>query len=340
MPEASAPIQTDLSDRPFADTPFTPSSAAGGRVPPVRKRQRFPHHVVVFLAPATLIYTLFMIYPLLDSIRLSLYTSDGGTGTVFTGLSNYAKIMLDPQWSEGFWNALANNFLFFCIHMFVQNPIGIMLAALLSLPKLRMRNTYRTLIFMPTMLSVVVIGFIWQLILSPLWGVSETLLYHIGLVDWFQPWLGQENTALVTLSLISVWQFVGIPMMLIYAAMLNIPDDIVEGAVIDGANHWQVFWHIKLPLILPTVAMVSILTFVANFNAFDLIYAVKGALAGPNFATDIMGTYFYRTFFGFQLQLGDPTMGATVATLMFFVILLGVLFYLFILQRRIRRYAL
>ena len=193
---------------------------------------------------------------------------------------------------------------------------------------------------MPTMLSVVIIGFVWQLILSPLWGVSETLLDYVGLVDWFQPWLGQEATALVTLSLISVWQFVGIPLMLIYAALLNIPEDLTEAAVIDGANHWRVFWYIKLPLIVPTIAMVSILTFVANFNAFDLIYAVKGALAGPNFTTDIMGTLFYRTFFGFQLQIGSPTMGATVATLMFLIILVGVLFYLFMIQRRLQRYTL
>jgi len=281
-----------------------------------------------------------MIYPLLDSIRLSLYSTDGSGTFSFAGLANYIALVTDPQWSEPFWNALLNNFKFFCVHMFVQNPIGIMLAALLSLPKLTGRTTYRTLIFIPTMLSVVIIGFIWQLILSPLWGVSETLLSFVGLTDWFQPWLGQEGTTLVTLSLISVWQFVGIPMMLIYAAMLNIPHDLVEGAIIDGATHWEIFWHIKLPLILPTIAMVSILTFVANFNAFDLIYAVKGALAGPNFSSDIMGTLFYRTFFGFQLQLGNPTMGATIATMMFMVILLGVLLYLFILQRKLRRYAL
>ena len=304
------------------------------------KLTRFPHHVIVFLAPATIIYTMFMVYPLLDSIRLSLYSTDGTGAFHFTGLSNYIALMTNPEWSNAFWNALKNNFQFFCVHMLVQNPIGIMLAALLSLPKLAGRRTYRTLIFMPTMLSVVIIGFIWQLILSPLWGVSESLLSFIGLVDWFQPWLGQEGTALLTLSLISVWQFVGIPMMLIYAAMLNIPEDLTEGAIIDGATHWEIFWHIKLPLILPTIAMVSILTFVANFNAFDLIYSVKGALAGPNFSTDIMGTLFYRTFFGFQLQLGNPTMGATVATMMFGVILVGVLFYLFILQRKLRRYAL
>ena len=128
-------------------------------------------------------------------------------------------------------------------------------------------------------------------------------------------------------------------MMLIYAALLNIPDDLIDAATVDGANQWHVFWCVKLPLILPTLGIVSILTFVGNFNAFDLIYAMKGALAGPNFSTDILGTFFYRTFFGYQLQLGNPTMGATVATMMFLIILIGVLIYLFGVQRRLQRTA-
>ena len=98
-------------------------------------------------------------------------------------------------------------------------------------------------------------------------------------------------------------------MMLIYAALLNIPDELVDAARVDGLGHFRIFLHIKLPLVLPTIGMVSILTFVGNFNAFDLIYSVKGALAGPNFASDILGTFFYRTFFGNQLQLGDPDHG-------------------------------
>jgi raffinose/stachyose/melibiose transport system permease protein len=189
------------------------------------------------------------------------------------------------------------------------------------------------------MLSVVIIGFIWQLILSPLWGIAKGFLNVFGLGGFFAPWLGLEGTALVTISLISVWQFVGIPMMLIYAALLNIPDDLVEAATVEGANQWHVFWFIKLPLILPTLGVVSILTFVGNFNAFDLIYTVKGALSGPNFATDILGTFFYRTFFGYQLQPGSPTMGATVATMMLLIILAGVLLYLFGVQRRLQRHA-
>ncbi len=308
---------------------------------PVRRRRKpFPYHIVVFLAPASLIYSLFMVYPLADSLRLSLFGPVEGGGEVFVGIANYVTLLSDPLWSDRFWGALKNNFVFFVIHMLVQNPIGLLLAALLSSRVLFARNAYRTLIFVPTMLSVVIIGFVWQLILSPLWGVAETMMGWVWLDSLFAPWLGLDGTALITLALISVWQFVGIPMMLIYAALLNIPDDLIDAATVDGANQYDVFWRIKLPLIWPTIGIVSILTFVGNFNAFDLIYAVKGALAGPNFATDIMGTLFYRTFFGYQLQLGNPTMGATVATLMFLIILVGVMIYFFIVQRRLQRYEL
>ena len=150
------------------------------------------------------------------------------------------------------------------------------------------------------------------------------MLDAVGLKSLFAPWLGQEETALTTLALISVWQFVGIPMMLIYAALLSIPDEVIEAAEMDGITGWSQFWKIKLPLILPAIGIISILTFVGNFNAFDLIYVTQGALAGPNFATDILGTFLYRTFFGFQLQIGDPHMGATIATAMFLIILVGV----------------
>jgi raffinose/stachyose/melibiose transport system permease protein len=302
-------------------------------------RGRFLGLLALFLGPAVAIYTLLSIYPLIATMGLSTYTTDSSGAYHFLGFANFGTLLLDPDWSVHFWNAAKNNLIFFIVHMLVQNPIGIVLAGLLSLPGLKLKGLYRTLIFLPTMLSVVIVGFSWNLILSPLWGVAEGALKAVGLGSLFAPWLGLPSTALVTLALISVWQFVGIPLMLIYAALLNIPDELVDAARVDGLGQFRIFWHIKLPLVLPTIGLISVLTFVGNFNAFDLIYSVKGALAGPNFASDILGTYFYRTFFGNQLQLGNPTMGATVATVMFFIILVGVCLYLFIVQRRLRRYA-
>lgn len=294
-------------------------------------------HIAVFLAPAVLIYTAVMILPLFGTLNLALFTK-GADGMVFAGLENFRTLFGDPRWSEAFWNALRNNLWFFVIHMLVQNPVGIALAALLSSPRLRMAAAYRTAIFIPTILSFVIVGFVWKLILSPIWGIAPGMLDAVGLKSLFAPWLGKEEYALTTLALISVWQFVGIPMMLIYAALLSIPDEVLEAAEMDGITGWSQFWKIKLPLILPSIGIISILTFVGNFNAFDLIYVSQGALAGPNFATDILGTFLYRTFFGFQLQLGDPHMGAAIATAMFAIILVGVCIYLFGIQTRLRRY--
>ncbi len=302
---------------------------------PIRRPWRW--HILVFLAPALLVYSALMIVPLAETLRLSLFTSKEQIVS-FVGFDNFATLFGDPRWSKSFWNALWNNTYFFLIHMLVQNPLGICLAALLSVPRLRGRSFYRTAFFMPTMLSFVVVGFVWKLILSPIWGVTPSILAAIGLRSLFGPWLGQEEAALTALSLISVWQYVGVPMMLIYAALLSIPDEVIEAAECDGVVGFSQFWKIKLPLILPAIGLVSILTFVGNFNAFDLIYVSQGALAGPNFSTDILGTFLYRTFFGHQLQLGDPHMGATIATVMFFIILAVVAFYLLVIQRRMRRY--
>jgi raffinose/stachyose/melibiose transport system permease protein len=297
------------------------------------KRRRFPTHILVFLAPAVVIYTAFMIYPLCDSVWLSLNSKAAGGGQMFVGIQNYLTLITQEQWSKPFWNAVRNNFLFFAIHMVAQNPIGLFLAVLLARP-IRGSSIYRTIIFTPTILSVVIVGFVWKLILNPAWGISRTILSTVGLGGWDNPWLGLESTALPTLALMSVWQNVGIPMMLFLAALIRIPDDLTEAAKVDGASGWTIFWRIQFPLLLPTVGLVAVLTFVGNFNAFDLIYATQGALAPPNFASDILGTFFFRTFFGYQLQPADPFMGATVAGMMLLIILIGVLIYLFGWQRR------
>lgn len=295
-------------------------------------------HIAVFLAPAVAVYTALMIIPLFGTLAQSLFNQDAAGARVFVGLANFARLFGEALWSDAFWNALGNNFWFFVIHMLVQNPIGIALAALLSSPRLRMAAFYRTAIFVPTILSFVIVGFVWKLILSPIWGIAPGMLDAVGLKSLFAPWLGKEEYALTALALVSVWQFVGIPMMLIYAALLSIPDEVLEAAEMDGITGWSQFWKIKLPLILPAIGIISILTFVGNFNAFDLIYVAQGALAGPDFATDILGTFLYRTFFGFQLQIGDPYMGSAIAAAMFGIILVGVCLYLFGIQTRLRRY--
>ncbi len=303
-------------------------------------KKTFPWHILVFLAPAFIIYTLFSAYPLIDTLRLSFFAEDITGNRTFNGIENYFTIFTSEHFSEGFWRAVWNNTKFFLVNMLIQNPIALLLAALLSTANLRGAKTYRTLIFLPTLLSVVIIGFVWKLILSPLWGVSETMMSWVGLEQYFDAWLGLESSALFTTSLISVWQWVGMPMMLIYAALLSIPEEVVDAAYVDGASPVRIFFEIKLPLIYPTLGLVTILTFVGNFNAWDLMYTLYGSGGGPGQSVDILGTYFYRTFFGYAGQAGSATLGSTIASLMFLVILIGVGIYFYFVQRRLTRFEL
>ena len=301
-------------------------------------RKPFPWHLVVFIAPALIIYVIVMVIPLLDSLTLSFFTEDpnNARNTIFVGIQNYKYLFTDKYYAPIFWGAFKNNIVFFLIHMLVQNPIGLLLASVLCKGG-KIRNFFRTVLFIPTILSFVLVGFVWKLILSPVWGVSKTILNIFGLGGLFRPWLGLEETALITCSLISVWQYIGTPMILFYTALIAIPDELMEAAYVDGANAWQIFWRVKFPLILPTVGLVAMMTFVGNFNAFDLIYTMQGALAGPNLSTDIMGTLFYRTFFGQQQQMPNQTLGATIAAMQFIIILMGVVIYM-IWQKRTTTY--
>src|ERR1700756_4069841 len=130
----------------------------------MRKGGSIPAHILVFLTPAVLIYTVFMIYPFCDSLWLSLNNKASSGGQIFVGIQNYLTLFSQERWSAPFWNALRNNVVFFVIHMVVQNPIGLLLAALLA-SRIRGSAIYRTIIFTPTILSVVIIGVVWKLIL-------------------------------------------------------------------------------------------------------------------------------------------------------------------------------
>ena len=196
---------------------------------------RFRWHIVVFLAPAVLVYTAVMIFPLFNTLRLAPLQRGGEYPRVCRAPTISRLCLAIRSGPEQFWNALGNNFWFFCIHMLVQNPIGIALAALLSHPRLRFAALYRSAIFIPTILSFVIVGFAWKLILSPIWGQSPPrCLMRSGSNSSSPHGWARRNMPSPALSLVSVWQFVGIPMMLIYAALLSIPEEILEAGEIDG----------------------------------------------------------------------------------------------------------
>ncbi|MDR1443790.1 MAG: sugar ABC transporter permease [Treponema sp.] len=278
-----------------------------------------------YLSPALIFYVVFMAWPLLNSLWLSLYTGSAGIGRRFVGFENFIRLFTVQQYSERYWSAFLHTCIFFLIHFAVQNGLGIVFGTLLTGKNLKGREFYQTVIFVPVTLAVLVTGYLWKLLLNPVWSAPFMSRLHLGFL--VRPWLGDRATALICVSLVSCWQWMGISTMMFVAALRNISEDYFEAASIDGANPLQVFWHIKLPLIKPVAGMVAILTFVNNFNAFDVVFSMENVNGAPNYATDLIGTLFYRVGIAGQHPVGipDPGMGAAIAAITFFVLCLGVI---------------
>lgn len=283
----------------------------------VRRRRR---QLLLFTSPALAFFLLFVVFPLFSTVYISFYQADK-----FVGLENFKFLFTNEVASERLFSAFLHNCQFFLIAATIQLPTALCMAALLTSGRVRrMTGFYRTLLFIPTTLSVVIVGFIWRLIIHPLWGI----------VDY--PLLGEPATALPTITLMSVWQYLGIPMIFLYSALISIPSNIIEAAQMDGASDLKIFFRIKLPLISPQIGIITILTFIWIFNAFDIIYALNGGAPGPNYATDVLGTLFYRTFFGWGTDLGNQNRGAATATIIFLIILVGTAVYFVTVQRRLK----
>ena len=287
-----------------------------------------------WLVPALLFYVLFMAWPLLNSLRLSLYTGSAALGWTFVGLDNFRQLFTVPEFAERFRGAFSNTVFFFIVHMVVQNCLGIFFAVLLTNNHLKGRQIYQTIIFLPVTLSVLVTGYLWRLLLNPVW--SGAVLRERGLDFLARPWLGDPDTALLAVALVSSWQWIGIPVMMFVAAFRTISNDYIEAADLEGASSSQIFWRIKLPLIMPVVGIIAILTFVNNFNAFDIVFAMTNVNGAPGFSTDLIGTFFFRIGIAGQHPIGipNPGLGAAIATITFLILCIGVIPTLRYTQRR------
>ncbi len=180
----------------------------------------------------------------------------------------------------------------------------------------------QTLYAMPYLVSPIVIGYLWTLLLSPTFGPVNTLLTSIGLESWALPWLGDPDTALWVVILVSVWQWIGFPVLLYGAALGGVPEELSEAARVDGATHLQAFRRITFPLLVPAIGTVSVLTFIFAMEAFALPYAFGGSTGNPAGATDFLSLLFYRTAFDSGATDAIGTSSA-LATLLFVLIFGG-----------------
>jgi raffinose/stachyose/melibiose transport system permease protein len=278
------------------------------------------HAYLLMLMPALLIYLVFIIYPFANSIFISFYEWSGvGPMDKFVGFGNYVKFLTEEPFSDMFFRAIAHNLVVLVINLLVSVFFGIFIAYLLS-RNLRGANTYKALFFLPHTLSLAIVAFLWGLMLNPQWGIINNILKSIGLDNLALPWLGNEFTALPTVIIIGLWHSLGFPILVFLAAIISIPKELQEAAVVDGASGFTIFTRVILPLLMPPLITIAVLTFIGSLGTFELIFLLQGAEAGPFYSTDVLGTLFYRTAFGGMGSTATGMgLGAALATIMFLI---------------------
>lgn len=289
-------------------------------VQPKRKsKARWLLHL--FPLPAFILYTLFFVYPILSAFTYSMYEWKGIARGAFVGLQNFLTLFQVEPFNKLFWNAFGHNVIYFLVEMVVQNGIAFILAFLIY-RKIRGAGFLKIAYFMPRLLSVIVVGFLWKLILNPNYGALNTFLAKLGLEEWAKPWLGDPDTALLAIILVNCWFGIGFAVLIFLAGLQSIPEELIEAARLDGAKGITMLGRIILPLMMPSITIMTIFTFIQAFEAFELVYAMQGSMGEPFHSTDTLAVYFYRLAFSGSGGAGDVSigLGSALAVVLFFIV--------------------
>jgi ABC-type sugar transport system permease subunit len=261
------------------------------RLSPGRRWWNRYRAAIFFVLPALLLYALFMIYPFVQSISYSLTDWNGVRPTKnFVGLGNYRELIGDSL----LWLSLWHNVIWVIVGTIAPLAIGLLLAILLwnRPPGFTL---FRTIFFMPQVLSTVVIGIIWSWIYNPLFGNLNKLLDAVGLDEVSRGWLGDTTWALYAVLVAAVWATIGFVFVIFLAGLQNVSKDLLEAATIDGANGWQRFKDVTVPQLSNVINVVAALLLIGGFNVFDIIFVMTGG--GPANATEVIATYTYKEAF-------------------------------------------
>ncbi|GII33000.1 carbohydrate ABC transporter permease [Planotetraspora mira] len=267
----------------------------------------------IFIAPIVAFFAVFVGYPFLRSLYLSLSEWSGFGEPRFVGLDNFQFMVGDPV----FWKAVGTTFMFTAATTILQTVLPLLLAVLMNC---RWRGTviYRTLLFVPAVISFVVTGVLWQLIYEPNLGTLNEALRTVGLDGLAQPWLADPHLVVPALIVVSLWQSAGLYMLIFLAGLQGIDPTLYEAARIDGAGPVQQFRRVTVPTLRTVTGVVVLLNLINGFKTFDLIYVMTGG--GPNRASEVLGTYLYGLAFGNESG-GTPSFGyATAISMVIFVL--------------------
>ena len=288
-----------------------PTLWSGSAPPPARsRRQRQPKDWApyAFLAPVLVFFVVFFLLPVGFSLYLTLTRWNGLSAPRFVGLDNYKFILQDNNFRRSLLNTLA----YAGGTVFLGIPLALLVA--FTFTQSRLRAFWRSVYWLPMITNIVAIAYLWSFILDGRYGLFNRLLGVFGIVG--PSWLSDPHFAMWAVIIVAIWTGLGANMLIFSAGLEGIDGSYSEAAQVDGANLWQSFWQVTLPLLRPTLLFVTVTSFISGMGAFDLILALTSG--GPAGSTSVTAFYMYQTAFE-DLRLGR----ASAAAFVLFVIIIG-----------------
>ncbi|MFE5322123.1 carbohydrate ABC transporter permease [Paenibacillus sp. NPDC056579] len=270
--------------------------------------------ITVGLLPAFLLYAFFVIIPVFWSAYYGFFDWKGIGAAKYIGFDNYVEVVKDPL----FWKSFKNNMLIVAASVFGQVPIALVLALLLMKSTLFQRMI-RASVFMPMVLSSVVVGIIWGYIYHPQIGILNFLLETVGLESWKKAWLSDPKISMYAIMVPIIWNYIGPYMIMFIAALQNISPEIDDASQIDGVGPVRKLFVITLPMIWDTIKVAVVLCISGSLKAFDLIYVMTGG--GPAHSTELLASYMYNnTFNVFRYGYGSAVSTAIIILSMVLIV--------------------
>lgn len=272
--------------------------------------------------PAFLLFALFFLYPLSQGIWMSLTDWDGISRANFIGVQNFIDFFND----ERAISDIRNTLIFALGSAPLLNIVGLAYALLMNV-KFKGKSIARAMIYLPAIISPLIMGYIWYMLLQPNRGFVFHALELIGKTSWLGNWLGDYTACMVVLVCVNVWQYAGMTMVIYLAGLQNIPEELYESAKIDGASCWNSFRYVTLPMLLPSIRINVVTNIIGSLAVFDIVMALTEG--GPGYATETLSIYIMRMCYG--SKTGYST---AVAIIMFFIILVPVMISMYLTREK------
>ena len=284
----------------------------------VQKKWKRTGQALLFILPALIVALLFVYYPAAYTLRLSFFEWDLISPTqLFVGFSNYAEIL---QWGSEFWKSLGITLQYGAIYTMLSLCGGMLLAVALERTKF-LNNFFQSMFFIPSVTSISVVSVVWSLIFNPQIGPINSLLERLGGASASLPqWLNDPNLAIIVLAIIGAWQSLGYTTLLILGGLRNIPSSYYEAAAVDGANRWDCFRHITLPLLSPILYFVVFMLVINSFQVFGVVSIMTQGR--PLGSTNVVLYYIYQEGFRFF----DSGVASAASWILFMIIFITFLF--------------